>query len=49
MRRAGYLYQVELDADGRSEGTSSLDGNDSVLSVESLGGRKEAASIPLVG
>ena len=45
----GYLYQVELDADGRSEGNSSLDGNDSVLSVESLGGRKEAASIPLVG
>ena len=45
----GYLYQVELDADGLSESNSSLDGNDSVLSVESLGGRNEAASIPLIG
>ncbi|WP_341522019.1 hypothetical protein AABC73_00615 [Pseudomonas sp. G.S.17] len=45
----GYLYQVELDADRLSEGNSSLDGNDSVLSIESLGGRKEAASIPIIG
>ena len=45
----GYRYQIELKAEGLSESNSHTPSDGSVLSVEGLGGRTEAAILPIVG